>query len=342
MAIDVSARIGATIVHIAALRGASVAELQRRTGFDPAVAHDPDARIAIELENALWQTAADLLDDPWFGLRAVADLRPGAFDVMDYVVRTAPTLRDALTRLARYNRLVHGAAVFHIEDRAERVRIEHAFAVPGHAPSRHASEFTLAALVVIGTQLIGAPLRPLAVALPSRPPPGDRAIYEQTFGVMPSFGAPVGVIELASAATAARCPAADPLLSDIILRQADALLATRPDPSDSFANRVRRLVSAQLGEGHASLASVARTLRLSERSLQRRLADEALTFDALVDELRRELALRYLADPALAIGEVAYLLGYSEPSAFHRAFKRWTGKTPRESRRGCAVPRRGA
>lgn len=130
-------------------------------------------------------------------------------------------------------------------------------------------------------------------------------------------------------ATLARpCPAADAALSQVIVRHAEGLLAALPDPSDSFANRLRRLISAQLASGGATLTAAAHALKLGERSLQRRLADDGLTFDAIVEEVRRELALRYLADPALAIGEIAYLLGYSEPSAFHRAFRRWTGRTP--------------
>ncbi|MBK6533536.1 MAG: helix-turn-helix transcriptional regulator [Deltaproteobacteria bacterium] len=87
-----------------------------------------------------------------------------------------------------------------------------------------------------------------------------------------------------------------------------------------------------------TLKRVAAQLRMSERSLQRRLADEGESFDAIVDALRRDLALRYLADPKIAVAEVAYLLGYSEPSPFHRAFKRWTGRTPAEARRGASVP----
>jgi len=71
---------------------------------------------------------------------------------------------------------------------------------------------------------------------------------------------------------------------------------------------------------------------MSERSLQRRLAEESVRFEALTDDVRREMAARYLADRKVAIAEIAYLLGYSEPSAFHRAFKRWTGSTPAEAR----------
>jgi AraC-like DNA-binding protein len=127
---------------------------------------------------------------------------------------------------------------------------------------------------------------------------------------------------------------ADPLLSRVVLRHAEALLAERPAAAETTAGSVRRILTRLLGDDEAgcSLAAVSTSLHMSERSLQRRLADEGVTFDALLDELRRELALRYLADEKVAIAEIAYLLGYSEPSAFHRAFKRWTGTTPAEAR----------
>jgi AraC-like DNA-binding protein len=131
------------------------------------------------------------------------------------------------------------------------------------------------------------------------------------------------------------------VLSRVVIRHAEALLAALPVPApDSSAHRVRRILADALadGEGQATLAAVADKLHMSERSLQRRLADEGLKFDALLDELRRELAVRYLQDRKVAIAEVAYLLGYSEPSAFHRAFKRWTGKTPSELRQVPAGP----
>jgi len=319
------------IVKIAEAMGGDAKALSEVAGFDPAGATDPDARIPIGIENALWDAAAEQLRDPSFGLRAATLLRPGMFDVLDYVVRTAPTVRAALDRLVRYNRLVHSAAVFDVEDQPDRVRIEHAFAVPLHRPSRHASEFTLASLVMIGGQISGRPLVPIAVELPHERG-ADLGVYVEIFGIRPRFESPVGAIELARDDAERACPAADPLLSEVILRQANALLAALPDPESTFAARVRRKIVEHLAEGAVSLAAIARSLRMSERSLQRRLADEGVAFDALLDSLRHELALRYLAKQATAIGEVAYLLGYSEPSAFHRAFKRWTGKTPAEAR----------
>jgi AraC-like DNA-binding protein len=336
LAIEVSAGIGAFIVNAAAAAGVSRAALEKRTGFALSRADDPDARIPIEMETALWDEAANATGDSAFGLHAAEGLRPGLFDVLDYVVRAAPTVRASLERLARYNRLVHDAAVFTVsEGRDGVVRIEHSLSRPGVVQSRHAAEFTLASLVVIGAQMSGAPLAPVAVEL--RHPAPDavaRAAHLRLFGVAPWYDRAVNALELTGAAAARPVLTADPLLSRVVVRHAEALLAERPAAAETTAGTVRRILTRLLGDDEAgcSLTAVSASLHMSERSLQRRLADEGVTFDALLDDLRRELALRYLADEKVAIAEIAYLLGYSEPSAFHRAFKRWTGTTPAEAR----------
>jgi AraC-like DNA-binding protein len=330
-AIEVSANVGALIAGVAAAAGV---DLQRATGFDPAVAKDPDARISLELETTLWDEAARLTGDESFGLHAAQMLRPGAFDVLDYAVRTAPTLRASLQRLARYNRLVHDAAVFTLLERGENLRVEHAFRIAGEQ-SRHAAEFTLASLVVIGTQIAGAPVLPRAVEFRHAAPPRT-AEHQRIFGLQPRFLAAVNALELESAVLDRPTAAADPALSRVVERHAEALLAARPEPAESLPDRVRRLVAGMLREGDATLAKAAAALHMSERSFQRRLSAEGASFDALLEELRRELSLRYLSDPKIGIAEVAYLVGYSEPSAFHRAFKRWTGTTPAEARHHAA------
>jgi Arabinose-binding domain of AraC transcription regulator, N-term len=156
--VQMSARIGAMIVHAASAAGVPRSDLQRATGFDPATAVDPDARISLELEEKLWNEAAQRSDDADFGLHAAEAMRPGMFDVLDYVTRTAPTARAALERLARYNRLEHDVAVFSIIDAPDVTRVEHAFSV-ADVQCRHSAEFTLAALVVVGGQITGLPLR---------------------------------------------------------------------------------------------------------------------------------------------------------------------------------------
>src|SRR6476469_7388814 len=172
LAIEVSAGIGAFIVNAAAAAGVPAAELEKRTGFAPSWADDPDARIPLEMETALWEESARAARDSAFGLHAAEALQPGVFDVLDYVVRAAPTVRAAWERLARYNRLVHDAAVFTISEgpAAAVLRIEHALSRADVVQSRHAAEFTIASLVVVGGQMLGAPLTPTAVELRHAPP----------------------------------------------------------------------------------------------------------------------------------------------------------------------------
>lgn len=329
---QVLARIGALIVQVATVRGADAQRLMRDAGFDPGWLHDPDARMPLAVEERLWDGAAAMTGDPLFGLHAAAAIRPGAFDVLDYAVRTAPDLRSALQRLARYNRLVHDLAGFEVVPDGDAVRIEHRFAGGVHRPCRQAAEFTLASLVVVAAQIGGRPVPARAVAF-AHPPAGGAPAYQRVFGVLPRFDAPVSCLVLDAAMLDRPVPAADAALSRIVTAQAEQLLAARASPADGIAAQVRRLLAEGMADGPPTLGAVARRLHLSERSLQRRLDDEGTRFADLVDAVRRELALRYVADDRLALGEVAYLLGFAEPSPFHRAFRRWTGTTPAAARR---------
>lgn len=332
--IEMSAGIGAMIVASAVTRGAAREALLAATAFDPGAASDPDARISLELEERLWTEAARLAEDDALGLHAAEMLVPGAFGVLDYAVRTAPTLRTALERLARYNRLVHDVAVFTLHDRPPGLRVEHAFRTPGAEQCRHSAEFTIASLVTVGGQLLGEPLRAdgAGFAHPKPTAPAALAELRRVFGFEPRFAERVNWLELDASLVDRPLPRADSALSRVIERHAEALLAALPPLGESASDRVRHLLSRALGEGTPTLGSVASKLKTSERSLQRKLADEGTSFELLLDEVRQQLALRYLADRTLAVSEVAYLLGYSEPSPFHRAFKRWTGKTPAEMR----------
>src|SRR5690606_23950888 len=131
-----------------------------------------------------------------------------------------------------------------------------------------------ASIVVLGAQLIDAPVLPVAAALPH--PDGAVAAYAAGFGVAPASGRARGALVLPRATLARPCPAADAALSQVIVRHAEDLLSALPDPSDSFASRLRRLISAQLASGGATLTAAAHALKLSERSLQRRLADDGV------------------------------------------------------------------
>ena len=317
----------------AVARGVDRDELLALTGFDPGLAADPDARISLGLEERLWNEGARLAGDDAFGLHAAELVRPGMFDVLDYAIRTAPTLRASLERLARYNRLLHDVAVFTLAPKGAALRVEHAFRLARGSQGRHSAEFTLASLMVGGAQILGEPFSALAVEFPHAAPAASLVDeHRRIFGVTPRFSRTCNALELDASLLDRPVPRADPALSRVLERHAEAMLAALPPLAETTGERVKRTLATTLGEGTPTLLGVAQALKLSERSLQRRLADEGVTFEGLLDELRHELALRYLADRKIAVAEVAYLLGYSEPSPFHRAFKRWTGLTPSEAR----------
>jgi AraC-like DNA-binding protein len=121
---------------------------------------------------------------------------------------------------------------------------------------------------------------------------------------------------------------ADASLCAVLDRHAEELLAKYP-PRDSLIEQVRNLIAAEFRGGEPSLERIADNLGLTPRTLQRKLQELDTSYNDVLDQMRRQLAMRYLREPQMAICEVAYLLGFSESSSFHRAFKRWTGVTPK-------------
>ena len=322
----VSARIAALIALHLQVSGVPPESTLRAAGLPLSVLNDADARIPLHVEERLWEEAARASGDPMFGLHAAESIRPGRFDVLDYVVRTAPNLRESLQRLARYNRLLHDVAGFTLVSCGSHLRVEHGLGAPSRAASPHAAEFTLASLVVVGRQLLPQ-LRVTGVEF-AHAPFGPAAAYERVFGLVPVFSAPVNAVCFPAEQLDLPLAAADPVLSRIVTAHADQALSALGAVDEPLVSQVRSLIAQRLDAGPPSLDQIASELNVSDRSLQRRLQSEGHRFADLMDDVRRELALRYVADRTLALGEVAYLLGFSEPSPFHRAFKRWTGTTP--------------
>jgi AraC-like DNA-binding protein len=186
-------------------------------------------------------------------------------------------------------------------------------------------------IVARGRQISGRawPLRAVGFA---HPPPADDREHRRFFGCEVRFAEPEDSLAFDREFLDAPLPAADPALSSVLERYGDGLVARLP-AGDPFLDDARRAVAALLRGGDTSLEALAARLGQSRRTLQRRLQALGTSQQDLVDSVRRELALLWLADPRTSITEVAYLLGFSEPTAFHRAFKRWTGTTPAEHRR---------
>jgi AraC-like DNA-binding protein len=189
----------------------------------------------------------------------------------------------------------------------------------------------MTSLVRICRQLTNQRLTPERVRMMHRRN-GDSGELRGFFGCDVEFGADCDEVMFAGPIGQVAIPSADPYLNEMLVDYCEEALAHRARTSGSFRTRVENAIVPLLPHGRARMKTIAETLGMSQRTLTRRLSIEGITFAEVLDELRSDLARRYLREADLKISEIAWLLGYGEVSAFTRAFKRWTGTTPRVSR----------
>jgi AraC-like DNA-binding protein len=261
---------------------------------------------------------------------AMASLRhasPARLGVLGYLVTHARTLSDALAAFIRFQRLVTDGFLFRVEDEV-RIVVESdaSFARLGHPV-----EAIVGLWVSLGRALTGKAWSPESISFRHRARPDAREI-EQFFGRKPRFSAPLDELRLSRETLALPVVLGKAALSASLVQLAEARLV-EVEGGASVAARLRRLMFAELPRGTTGRDELAASLGMSARTLNRRLSDEGTTFRDVLDETRRELAEAWLGDRSHAIYEIAFLLGYSEPSTFHRSFRRWTGLSPRAFRR---------
>ncbi|MEN0104814.1 MAG: AraC family transcriptional regulator [Pseudomonas sp.] len=325
---SVSASLTQGVLHAAVRLGVARAELLSASGLDESQLGDPDGRIPFDTHEQLWRelTRRLTLSEP--GLAIGANLAPGPFSVLGYLLQSSATLGDALAAALRYQRLVGEGGELQLQERGNELRVVYR---PVH-PDAAVTRTRVLALMVFWIQLM-APLvnhYRLVRAEFAHPQPADLAPYEQAFACPLAFACSDYTLVLPLELRDAALIQANLPLQTLLRQHAEALLARLP--SEGLVARVVTLLGAQLAHGEPDRAALARTLNLSERTLQRRLADEGSSYQQLLSDTRQQLAERYLNDGQLPATEIALLLGYSEPSVFFRAFRNWTGLTPGEYR----------
>jgi len=301
-------------------------------GVERAALDDVDARLPASVDVALWAEAPRLSGDDCFGLHAAERVRPGAFDVLGYTLRLSPTVGGAFQRLVRYHRLLHDQSEMRLRVHGREARLS--FQLFPEGTPRQQAEFSLAVFLLFVRQATGEDVIP-RVAEFSHVEPADVSEHRRIFRAPLRFRRPRPVLVLPRPALDLPLLQADLGLLALLEKQVGALMMRLP-PGEGLLDRVRRVVAEQLCGGDPTVERVAREMGTSPRTLHRRMQEAGTSFRMVVDGLRQDLARRYLGDQHLAIAEAAYLLGFSEASAFHRSFKRWTGQTPSEYRRTLA------
>lgn len=299
-------------------------------GLTAAQVDDPDGRLPVEAVSALWHAALVQSRDPGLGLRVALAVPFGAYRVIDFLAASAPTVGEGLTRVARYFPIINSALSWEIADDAgtRRMSIAHP-GIPGELPRPYA-EYALAVTILHCRHASGFdwPLEEVGFAFVA--PPSIEA-HARAFGCPVRFGQPRNALVIGQATwdLPSRASSSDLLRT---LEAHAATLLTSLDVVRETTAQVARVIVDELEGGDPSLAAVARRMAVSPRTLQRRLAIEGTSFAEVLDQTRRHVAEAYIKDRALALTEVSYLLGFSEPSAFTRAFQRWFGLAPRQFR----------
>ena len=295
-------------------------------GIDEDEVVDRDAYISLGRQVALGEAIVAQRPGRNIGLEALAFARPSTFGALGYVVGHCTDLKAALEAFMRYQNLLSRAVRWTLE--GSQVRIE---AAPPMQRLAFPLETQIGMWVSIGRQLTGVEWVPQRVRLRHHPR-GPEQEFTALFGRPVEFGAAVNALELDAETFALPIRGARPELKPSLVRLVQALTPA-PSEVECYTDQVRALLLEELPRGLTSKDEAARKLGVSERTLARRLGEENSSFRELLTLARKELACAWLRDRELSLHEVAYLLGYSEPSTFHRSFRRWTGETPAAWRR---------
>ena len=319
-------------------QGHPLVDVCHAAGIDPTVVQQPNSRVPAAVMERLWPLAAQLTGDPDVGLHAAESYNPGALSIVGYVVLSCRTAAEALDRLTRYAPLLNEGLQVELVEGAGRTTCRFG-AVERldsflHRDARQVMETLAAGIVVTLRRLATAPLDPIEVTFRHRVP-ASIGEHARILGPAVRFEQSQKAVVYSSSTLETPFISANSALLDMFegdARRRLQELAAR----DGVNGRVLAFLGRRLRGAVPSLSEVASELAMSERSIQRSLGEEQTSYRQLVDEVRKNLAIEHLSRPGTSATDVAFLLGFSEPSAFTRAFRRWTGAAPTEFRAASA------
>jgi AraC-like DNA-binding protein len=317
--------------------GIDLKPLLKKAGLSEKQINDPRARFAVHLQIQFLNVVANALGDEFLGLHLAQSVDLRELGLLFYVAASSETLGDALQRAARYSSTVNeGLSLKYLKGGDIRMVFEYV-GVARHS-DRHQIEFLMTALIRVCRKLTGLPLTPSRVRITHRR--RNQGGLAEYFGRNITFGARADELTFVETINDLTVTSADPYLNELLVANCEQAFSRRRAKRGAFRAAVENAIVPLLPHGRVRASQIATRLGFSQRTSARRLALEGLTFSKVLESLRGDLARQYLSDPDLSISRIAWLLGYQEVSAFTHAFKRWSGKTPREARSKGAGGRR--
>jgi AraC-like DNA-binding protein len=324
--------LGTFVVPVAqALRqlGYDPVQVAADAGIDLAKAANPDWRVSQRTFNALMSQCLQLTGEEAFGLLAAEQLRPQMLHSLGLAWLASDTVYDGLLRLQRFSRLVSTDLDLQLVEEHDLVQLHLGRRVGAVVPVHANRDYAVGIISRMCRLTLGDFLAPVMIEL-DRPRPERAERWEYLLASRVKFDAPVACISWYRTDIMEPLLTGDPALARINDEHTrvflDSFLA------QSTTREVVDKIVEKLPDGAPSQQQIAEALHVSNRTLQRKLKNEGTSFMDLLQDTRMQLARKYLRSPGRSVVETAYLLGFSEPSTFSRAFKRWTGLAPAEYR----------
>ncbi len=336
----VSSDLVGILLSGASLPAATTARLLAASGIDPDVLQGAHRRVAADRFAMLWAQLQATSDDPHFGLRLgrLGDRFPGGHVLFASMMNSA-TVGDALRRYCRYHGIMADVVRPELRRQGDRAVLAVRTFHPLVRLHRQQVECIASVMVAVIRRLVDGPF--VGGVRFAHASPGDLAPYREVLGPDVRFEQTEDAVVIPAAALKLPIRAADPELVALLDRHARRVLA-RDCGAGPWTTEVTRKLADLVGDGRPALGDVAATLGVSARTLQARLRREDTSFQGVLTALRRDLAVAHLVDADTELAEIAFLLGYAEQSAFQRAFRRWTGESPKRYRQRCRRGPRGA
>ncbi|NOQ14072.1 MAG: helix-turn-helix domain-containing protein [Methyloprofundus sp.] len=298
--------------------------LLRNLQIDPKLIQDPNARFNYTKIDQLWLDAVTLANDPCFGLRAARYWHPSQMGALGYAWLVSSSMQTALHRFSRYMSILTEGATLDIYETEEELSVHLNYKdISKQQPTR--TDSFMAMLLAMCRANCGESFHPLSISL-THAEPEDSSEFYALFECSIHFDALENRFNLSKKLAEQHLISSNPRLAQLNDQVIIETLA-KLDKSH-VVEQVKVEILNQLPSGNVTDASVAEALYMSQRSFQRKLNKEGVTFKRLLNELRSELAIKYMQDSHLSLLEVAFMLGFGEYSSFSRAFKRWTGVSP--------------
>jgi AraC-like DNA-binding protein len=324
------ARFPLAILELAEDEGLDRNELLLVSNLSEADLHDPDARLPVRVVWSLWEELIRRVPDPSLGVRFGSSGSARDLGLVGYTMLHSRSLGRAMDRLIRYVHILMDVLELRWGARGDRSEI-----ILENEPEarvlQRPVDSRLAAIVTLARQLTSKPVTPIEVRF-CYPEPSDVSAHRQHFRAPLVFGQGESLVAFHGRDLDLPVATSDETLGGYLDRLAEELLEAEK-PKSTLVDKVQRAIWSKLGGGQPTVSRMASLLGVSARTLQRRLREEGTSFAEILENLRRGMSVRLLNNRELAVYEVAYLLGYSEPSTFFRAFRRWHGIPPNEFRK---------